>query len=273
MSYKDTEVAILISTYDAYYEALRISIEMFKRFWPDCKYEFIVANNTKKIDDERITLINCGDEAKSWCERALKAINETKADYYIMLMEDIFITRRVDTKEIENIIGFMKENKIDFYKLIPVPPPKGELFEGTKHIHKINKQTPYGININSAIYSREFFLEILGDGKISAWDLEERFIKETTTAPDEYFKNCVSDDRNVLNTIHGIIQGKWLKSTVKELKKLGITVDIGNRGYYPISQIIRRKTFVFVRNIVSSDVRRTFKKILSKLGFKFVTKY
>ena len=273
MKYKDTEVAILISTYDPYSEALRISLEMFKRFWPDCKYEFIVANNTKKIDDDTITLINCGDDSKSWCARALKAINQSKADYYIMLMEDIFITKPVDNAEIESIINFMKKNNIDFYKLIPAPPPKGELFENSKHAHKINKQTAYGININSAIYSRDFFLKILGDGKISAWDLEERFIKETIDAPDEYFDNCASDDRNVLNTIHGIIQGKWLKSTVKKLEKLGVKVDTENRGYYPLKSIIRMKVFKFCRNILNPNVKRSVKTFLSKLGFKFVTKY
>ena len=270
---KDRETAILISTYDPYFEALDISLKMFEKYWKDLNYEIIVANNEMEIKNHDIKLINCGNDAKSWCKRALMAVNQTNAEYYLIIMEDIFISKPVDNDEIKRIISFMKKNKIDFYKLIPTPYPKGELFEGEKHIHKLNKQTAYGININTAIFSREFLLKCLGDGEISAWDLEEKFLKEASVAPNEYFDNCACDDRNVLNTIHGIIQGKWLGKTVKTLKKEGIFVDTKKRGIYPVSSIIKSNLFKFSRSVLSPKAAVKIKKIMSKLGFKFVTKY
>lgn len=273
MDNKSTEVSILVSSPDSYNEVFKVFMNLFHKYWKDCKYDLILANNVMDYDDDKVNVINCGENAMSWCQRTVQAIKQTKSKYYIVITEDSLITDFIDTNEIEKIIQIMKSNSLVFYKLYPKPNASGKLYLGIPHVHEIPKRQPYGLNLNTAIWERDYLLNCLGDGTLTGWDIEEKWLYEASIAPNESFSNCVVDDRNVLSTVHGVAKGKWLPKSLERLEAIGCKVDTGSRGVLSKKEefvISARKKF---NNISSPKLRKVIKGTLSKVGFKFTTKY
>jgi hypothetical protein len=270
---KNDDLAILVSSPDSYNEVFRIFLKLFNKYWANCEYELILANNVLNYDDSKVTVINCGEDAMSWCQRTVHAVQKINKKYFIVITEDSLISEYIDSNEISNIIKIMDLYSLQYYKLYPKPNANGRLFHGLPHVHEILKKQPYGRNLNTAIWERSYLLKCLGDGTETGWQIEEKWLREAYHAEKGSFDNCVADDRNVLHTIHGVAKGKWLPTALKRLKTIGYEVEVGTRGVIP-----KRDEFAIFflkkfNTISSPKLRKVAKITLSKLNFKFTTKY
>lgn len=266
-------MTVLVSSPDIYREVFDVFIELVNENWPDCKHDIVLANNELPCEDPKVHVINCGADAMSACLRMIQAIEQTDSKYYLLITEDNLIVDPIDSKMIDDILETMMKYDLGFYKIIPKPKPTGKLFHGVPHCHEISMQQPYGRNLNTAIWERDYLLEHLGDGSESGWDLEEKWLYEASLAEDIPYDRCVADDRNVMNAVHGIVQGKWMPSALKELKRKGYAIDTGERGIIPWHV---ERDFLFrerLNSIISPKLRVNVKRILSKVGVKFVTRY
>ena len=176
----DNRLSIYVSSPDSYADVFSVFLEGYRKYWPDCPYEFILTTNTKEY--EGIHCICNGEVADSWVSRTIAALPKIKSKYILMMCDDLIISDAVDKDKIECILDFMDNHNIKFCRLNPLNI--GEKISELPILRKISKQTPYAINLQIGIFNKDFFSELLGDGEKSAWDIERMINSEATFCAD-----------------------------------------------------------------------------------------
>ena len=101
-------------------------------------------------------------------------------------------------------------------------------------MRSVNKQIPYAINLQFGIFRRDLFVELLSDGSLGAWDIENSINEQAAVAPSEDYKDVVAVSEYILPYIHGVYKGKWIRNAAEDLTRLGLYKDSG-RGVVPLS--------------------------------------
>ena len=187
------------------------------------------------------------------------------------MCDDIIISDNIDNDNIEKILNYMELHNIKYCRLKPLN--FGEIVDELPVLRKVKKQTPYAINLQVGIFKKEYFEEILGDGSISAWDIENKINYEASKAEDEYFEDVVSVASNIFPFIHGVYKGKWIKSSVGLLKHKGLWNDGTKREMTSIVSTLKIFLIKLMQRKLNPTLRMRIKSILTGLGWKFETEF
>lgn len=258
-------LSIYVSSPDSYADVFEAFYRGYRKYWEDCPYEFNLTTNTQMY--EGINCICNNKQGDSWVERTLAALPMIKSKYILMMCDDLIICDKVKNDDIECVLDYMDEHDIKYCRLKPLR--HGDDCE-CGFLKRVNKKTPYAINLQIAIICIDFFKEMLGDGSLSAWDLENKFLKESATAPDENFEDVVTVCMPIIPFIHGVYKGKWIKGSVKAIRKRGVEIKT-NRGFVPFATEVKMNIIEVIQNKFSPNIRAKLKKIMVTLGMKFST--
>lgn len=201
-----------------------------------------------------------------------KAIECVDADYYMIIDEDMMITRKVITSEIEDVLNVMESNGIKHYSYFKAFKQKGKNIDNHDYLSYVKKSQPYGLALMS-IMSAPFLKETIGNGTVEGWEIERKWLKEAYLANDEYFDDVIVDNRNIFNLIHGISKGCWFPSVLRKMKKLGYNIDIKQRKVLSNAEEIKIRSYILFGTKISGRNRVMIKNGLRKLGFKFISDY
>lgn len=267
------EMAIIIPACDKYLDIFAEYMRYFRMNWPDCPFEIILVTETKYYEDKRVTSYTTTKDT-AWTGRVLEGLKHTNCKYILTTIEDGFISEKVKNKDIIQILTFMKKHNIQYYRnpKFGHKKTKDNSFSDFRHACKIKKNEVYSRSLGIDIWDREALIDLFGDGSKSAWDIEDYFLRDSLTAEKGYFEDWVSDDRNFLHIIETVSGGKWMRSELNRLKRLGIPVNTGNRAIMPITDYYRRRLHGVVNKIVPKKLRRPIKKFCTKIGFQFASK-
>ena len=262
----DKRLCIFTSSPNSYADVFGVFYKCFNKFWSDCPYEFVLATNDQQY--EGITVVNNNDFSDNWMTRAIPALKSINTKYVLHIADDCFITEQVDNKEIESILDDMDAHGLNFCGL--ANKIKGKPLHKNSLLYRVNKRKPYAKNLQVGIFNREYLLQVLGDGSLSAWDIEKGWIAEMMQAPNEDFADVVAAKQGVITTLHGVAKGKWFPTVLKKLKKLGVEVE-SDREQLSAVEEKKINTIKKLGKLFSPSARRGLKKVLSKLGFGFST--
>lgn len=267
------DLAIIIPPNDGYLDVFSEYMRYFKMNWPDCPFELILVTQEQYYEDNRVTCITTSADTQ-WSGRLLAGLAHTKCKYIFSSVEDGFISKRVDTDEVLRVLEFIKKHDIQYYRnpKKEVTNSKDPVFPDNSNIYKIRKNEIYGVNLGYVIWNREKLLEVFGDGKKNAWQIEEYFNEIALHSEYGYYEDMVSDKRNLLNIIETVAGGKWLRQELKMFDQLGIPVNKGNRTVQPITDVYRRRLHSLAYKVIPGRGRKKIKEFFSLLGYKFVTK-
>ena len=253
----DNRLSIYVSSPDSYADVFSVFLEGYRKYWPDCPYEFILTTNTKEY--EGIHCICNGEVADSWVSRTIAALPKIKSKYILMMCDDLIISDAVDKDKIECILDFMDNHNIKFCRLNPLNI--GEKISELPILRKISKQTPYAINLQIGIFNKDFFSELLGDGEKSAWDIERMINSEASVAKNEYYEDVVTVSEYVIPYIHGVYKGMWKRLSVRKINKKGIRFNI-QRPFVPIKLELKIFLIKWLQYKMSPRTRKFLKKVL-----------
>lgn len=268
------EMAIILPACDKYLDIVSEYMRYFRLNWSDCPFEIILVTETQKFNDPRVSSYTTS-KTTEWTGRVLEGLKHTDCQYVLVMIEDAFYSKKVNTQDVLDILAFMKKHHIKYYRnpKRPYDKSKEELFSDFPNACKIRKNAVYSRSLGIDIWDRNVLIETFGDGTMSAWDVENFFLVSSFNETPGYYEDWVSDTRNFLNVIETVSGGKWLRSAIRDFKKLGIPVNLGSRELNPISDSFRRRMHGVANRIIPKNKRATVKKVLSKLGFKFATQY
>lgn len=260
-------LSIFVCSPNEYKDVFGVYYQSFKKYWPDCPFELTLATNDQEYID--IHVINNWITGDSWTERALPVLNQISSKYVLLMCDDIFFSNSVDNDAVYKILEFMEENSINFYRLKPHVSKKCASEE--LELYYVHKQMPYGKNLQMGIYNRKYLLEQLGDGTLSAWDIEAKWNKDATEAPDEYFEDVISSKTEVIKVLHGIVKGRWLPTVRKKLIASGVLID-SSRECLSLHGEVKYNLITVISERLNPKVRLKLKKMFSSFGMKFTGK-
>ncbi len=267
------DFSLVIVSCDAYIDIVEQYLALLKNNWPEFSYPIVVATETLTLDDSNVSSITSGKNT-TWTKRLIDAINYCGSKYILLTIEDLFISEKVDNSSILEVLSFIEKERIIYYR-IPVfkVSKKSENYPGNENVELIKSNERYNVSIGTAFWDTQALLEIMGDGSMSAWDLENYFLKRAERADAGFLEKYVSDRRFLLHSVHMIKSGKWIPASVKAMRKKGYYIDIRPRGYIGLSDRIKlSKFYSFCSRKFPTGLRNLVKRILSVFGFKFASK-
>lgn len=224
----NNELTLLLVSYDGYGDMWPAFFKCKEKFWPDCPYPLVLANNVKPFEAKNIRVINCGNDAQ-WSTRTRLALQSIESKYVLFLLEDLFMLDQVRTEDIQGAVELMEKDNLDYYKIMTFSKIRTRNYKGIDYLHEIPASWPYGISLQAAIWNREYFLNMVGKEDYNPWVFEVDRLQEEQESADPERVVGVFDDRNILNICHMVVQGKYLPESVSRIEKVGIDVDTTSR--------------------------------------------
>lgn len=228
----EKNLTLLLVSYDGYSDMWPTFFECKKKFWANCPYPIVLANNEKCFKADGLKVINCGKDAQ-WSTRTRMALENIETKYVLFLLEDLFFSGHINTRYIEDALQLMESDGIDYYKIMTFSKFKTPYYKKTKYLHVIPASHPYGISLQASIWNRDYFLKMIGEDDYNPWVFEVCRLEEEqiVSEPDKILG--VFDNRNILNICHMVVQGKYLPKSVKQMQKVGIEIDTKSREIMP----------------------------------------
>ena len=269
MTVNKKDFAMVVVTCDAYSDLVGTFFDLQKKFMSWFDNNIYLINETVKFDFNDIKQIHVGNGV-NWSKKVEIALNEINETYVLFMLEDYFIGRSVNKEHIDNAIKMMQENNLKYYKITAIPKIKKKS-KYANYLSSIQSNVRYGVNLQAAIFNKEFLKEIVSGSDRNAWQTETDLLKNVTKKYERDLDGCVLDNRNIIDVHNGVIKGKYVPATVKFFKKQGINIRNSSRKTLSHREILSMKIKGFFSHIIPSRFVPKLKKVLKKFGFKFVS--
>lgn len=270
------KTVIIITSHSAYLDVCQNFIFLFNKYWNNCPFKIVlsyygeninVADNFQNVEvlynGEKTTLPTCIYNVKK----------KYNADYYLCFLGDAFITKKIDTDTVNDILISLKENNISYCNLKPKHilynlMSKYKIDEYQRYL-TVNER--YGVSFVSFIAASDFIEKKFRNG-ITDLEFEIEYLnKGIIVEKDPFFYSILK--KNIFNIYPGIVKGKWEKTVLNKLKKENPEFEFCKRESLSYKSEIIIKISRITSNFVPNKMRKKIKKIISLLfDFKFNTK-
>ena len=112
----DDLLTILVCSSDNYDDLWFPFFKLLNHYWSDNNCEIILNTESKnyQFQNLRIKYIERGKVFEYYGERMLFHLDFIKTKYTLLLLDDFFIRREVDRKEIGKILSWLEDNDCEF---------------------------------------------------------------------------------------------------------------------------------------------------------------
>ena len=212
-------VAVLVVSCDKYADLWRPFFDLFFRYWADCPFPVYLLSNTATVDIAGVRGIPIGPDT-SWSDNLLRALAQIEENYVFLFLEDLLLTKPVETAAVETVLGWFVSCQGNYIRLNGFPPPDVAV---TETVGAVAPGTIYRTATVLSVWRREMLAELLRPGE-SAWDFETAGSIRSETHDGFY-----STRRNYISVMNAIIKGKWQRTALRKTKSLCFGFDAGAR--------------------------------------------
>lgn len=265
---KDSNIAIVVNSFDGYKDLWDIFREIFDKYGLDCPFpKYLISNEADYVRDGVVN-IKVGKET-NWVERTIKAIEAIKEDYIVLFLEDYFPSKRIDFNEIRSIVERMQQEDIFFYRLsMRKGLPQNQSFI------EIPEGSDYPITLQLAIWNKSMLCKIVNElhegGCESPWDFEFKLKNDYKYCPPVNGKlsKIRFDTRDIIGYKNGVLRGKWFPDVRQYYIRKGIDFSKSKRPIMTRGQYLKYKLICFISDSFSRERKNTIKIVLRKLKIK-----
>lgn len=229
---------VLVSSCDSYSDLWEPFFKILSAEWEEVNnYKIVLNTESKEFAYENLKII-CyrmfEGKRTAWGKRLIETLKRMDCKYVIFLLDDFFITEKVDQKQIDKCIEYLEEDdNIAYFSFVPVddvndiPSDKYPGFE---------LRSPHGnwrLNTQAAVWRRDKLIEYVRPHE-SAWDWEIFGSERSQRYTEEFYvqqkecKRVFQYDNKWGGAIH---RGKWTPSGVELCRKYNININFEERGY------------------------------------------
>jgi len=229
------DMAILIVSCDKYADLWKPFFALFSRFWPDCPYTVYLLSNHQKTDEKGVISILVGEDY-SWSDNLIQALPSISEEYVLMVLDDLFIVDYILSDYMQKVFTWVDQHKPNYVRLNPMPKPD-KPYNGL--VGLVSEGTLYRAATVMSVWRKAMLKDLLKPGE-SAWDFEIR----GTIRSDKYGE-FYSTWKTAVPIMNGVIKGKWRRSAVKRLDRLGVPLQLDKRHTMTLIE-----SFIFAADIV-----------------------
>lgn len=258
-----SQLSILINSCDRYSDLWPVFFELFSKYWPDCPYPVYLGANEKQFNYPNLHTLRIGVD-DGWAQSAQRMMEAIDSEYILILLEDFFFFRPVDTQQVASLFNAMVDLNGAYLRLKPFPPP-----DHIEPIHPnlglIEPGAPYRVALQAAIWKKDVFLRLLKPGE-TPWQMELRGTVRSTQMPEAFF----SVWKPVLYYQAGVTMGKWTPSALHFLRHENIVPNLSARPVMASDEILYRDCLRIVNRLINLTpwkIRRKIGNFLRKIGW------
>jgi len=217
------DCAVLIPSCDKYADLWHPFLTLFWRHWPDCPFPVWLGSNEAAFDDPRVRTVRVGED-RSWSEDMRLMLEAIPAPYILILLEDFFLRRTVDTPKLLRLVTALDDQGGHMLRLYPNPGPDRHVAEYPE-IGALDGEAPYRVCLQAAIWRRESLNWLLVPGE-SAWQFESGASLRSAALGEGFY--CVWN-RAIEYGHHVVEHGCWFRSSARQFGRMGIGCDFSRR--------------------------------------------
>src|SRR4051812_34105133 len=90
-----SEVSVVVSSCDAFFDAWRPFAFFFRKFWPDCPFSVCLITNELDVRSSTIRAIRVGHD-RGWASNMQIAMQQIATPYILYFQEDYFLNTHID---------------------------------------------------------------------------------------------------------------------------------------------------------------------------------
>jgi hypothetical protein len=221
-------LSVLVVSCDRYSDLWGPFFKLFKRFWPDCPFKVYLLSNTLKPDLAGVRNLSTGEDI-SWSDNLLKALKDVPEEYVLLFIDDLFLYRQVDTKEVLRLFEWILYHGPNCVRMncyadnLPVANLPDKRFSSLVGI--VSPGCNYRVSTVLTVWKKEFLTSLLKAGE-SAWEFEANGSARSVHSDGFY-----STWKNYFPVVNSVIRGKWRMEAIRKIESLGIEFDKGRRPF------------------------------------------
>ncbi len=258
--------AVLVVSCDGYSDLWALFFELFKKFWPDCPFKIYLLSNTLKTEFHGVENIPVGKDI-SWSDNLLKAIGCINEEYVLLFIDDLFLCRPVDTKDVQQVFGWIEAHKPNCVRMncyadnVPVENKPDKPYNNLVGI--VSPSMNYRVSTVLTVWKTGFLSSMLRRNE-NAWEFEINGSRRSNA-----FDGFYATWRNYFPVVNCVIRGKWRKGAIKKINALGITIPAGKRAVMSQTEefaLYLRERRSYVLSLIPRRYRLKLKNLLSAKG-------
>jgi hypothetical protein len=271
------KLAVLIVSCDKYKDTWNVFLSLLNKFWPDIPYKIYLGTNSEDfkyvVNGQDIQVIKSNVDT-SWASTYRSFLNQIDEDYVLPFLDDFFIFDKVNTHLVSELFEIFLNEKIDCLSLTNDYLGKKN-FKNYNFLKTIESKEEYIVNSGVNIWKKDLLKTFLRDN-YTPWEFELKNSRNINNGTINFEWHFVAVKKSLFKLLNGVIRGKWVPQTVRKVNKIGVEVNIGDRDIMNKKESLTESMKFKLRKIFPVWLRKLFKSLLIKIGFKklFVsTKY
>ena len=238
-------------------------MEVLCRRWTECKYKIIFAVFGEKTNCQYENYIFC-EKAKNLPDCIKEIKNMYASEFYMIFLGDAFFTKKVEDKQVRDLLSNLKKDNIQYCSLIP-KKSREKIVKSKGGYRFINYKDRYSHSFIAFIVTGKYLDSEFKNGE-SDDDFETKYLLNALNNEniDKYYKNDVVLTEDLFGILPGITKGKWDRVSYWKLRRLYPDIEFAYREKITVKlQIIiqlRKLIIAFLPN----DIRKQMKRFLSK---------
>ena len=234
-----TDITLLVNSCDSYSDTWDPFFHLLDKYWENFNMPVILNTETTNYQNEKFeiycpTVEKLNKKKMPWGERLIKTISFVETNYILLMLDDFFITQKVDIKSINYFLDLMKKNDFEHILLHEGTPPNYPTKWSS--LLKRGNNAPYKFSLQAGLWNKNALIKYLRKHE-TPWLTELWATKRAQILQSDFYcLNLQKIDHPIQYTgigIGGIHRGKWLKEKVYDFfKREGIEVNFQNRGFF-----------------------------------------
>ena len=207
---------------DDTFEAFHHCIEKYWKDHPQIIYA------TETIKNPYYKTIRHNEPLNRWTKRIRETLKEIKDNQILIIMDDFFIRKPVDTKRIDYYSKQLKGNIACFYFEKSFDSNDEEC--GIIGMKKRQHNSDYEVAINCALWQRDKLIDVLSRDS-DPWDVE---MNQDNKGYDYYINSgdYIIDWGYITWQPTGLFKGKWCRNIIPFFEQEGIKIDYERKGFW-----------------------------------------
>jgi len=214
------DIVVVTTSCYKYNHIWPIYFRLFKKYWPDCPYNFMLLTDVGKYED--IQVFSTGKDF-GWASNLKKLLENVKEEKVILLVEDLLLCNYVNTKMVMQASHYLDKYSLGVVRLEPYhKQTKFGLkdWEIDENYGVINKYDNYSVSIQPSVWRKSTLMQLLLNGE-TAWDVE---IKGSLRCYSivESFISLKPGKEKIVPYIYGLKRGIYLAPAIELITKEGL---------------------------------------------------
>lgn len=256
MSNEALNCAVAVLSCDKYADCWMPFFKLKEKYWRSCPFDTYLITEGQ-LQDRPAGCHFIGINESIWSKRVREGLSQISTKYVIILMDDFFLRKKVDTKRIQRLIERFPENAACFS--FDINNDRNALHSEVKGFVKRPRNAEYRLSCQAALWNRQKLIELLAED-CNPWHWES----SVPSSDYDFYINCTNHwtfDYGKKNILFGIFRGKWYRRDVVPLfKREHIEVDYSKRGFFPEEPYLQERI-----KIVKLTVKRALKNFYLRI--------